>query len=334
VRKAATALGAMVIAACSCWATIALAYNAPGRDALRTGAAALGALLGLVAIVGFVRVRSRRRAAVGFAIGYVALLLWWRTLVPSNDRDWPDDVARLAYATIDGDRVTFHDVRNFDYRSESDFTPAWYDRTYSLSALDQVDLVACYWMGPAIAHVLLSFGFGDEHLAISIEARRERGEGFSLVGGFFKQFELYYVVADERDAIRLRTNFRADPPEDVYLFRLRGDPARARQLFLEYVGDLNSLHERPRFYDALTENCTTTIRWNTRGLTDRMPWSWKLLLSGYAAEYARENERLDTDLPFDELRRCSRINDAARDAGDAPDFSRRIRAGLPPLAGR
>src|SRR5207244_1722109 len=131
------------------------------------------------------------------------------------------EVARLAYATIDGDLVTVHNIRNFDYRTETDFTPAYYDKTYDLKKLDSVDLVAVYWMGPAIAHLFLSFGFAGDHLAISIEARKEKGEGYSSVKGFFRQYELYYVVADERDVIRVRTNYRKDPPEAVYVFPLR-----------------------------------------------------------------------------------------------------------------
>ena len=188
-------------------------------------------------------------------------------------------------------------------------------------------------MGPAIAHVFLSFGFGDDHVAVSVEARKERGEGYSSVQGFFKRYELIYVVGDERDLIRVRTNYRRDPPEDVYLYRVRGPVENARRLFLEYVRAINALRERPRFYDTLTTNCTTTILLHTRVNPGHLPLSWKVLLSGHAAEYVYERGRLDTSLPFEELQRRSRINDAARAADRAPDFSRRIRAGLPGLDG-
>ena len=132
-----------------------------------------------------------------------------------------DENAVLPHATIEGDRVTVHNVRNFAYRTETDFTPAWHDKTYDLRQLEGVDLVATYWMGPAVAHIFLSFAFaGGDHLAVSIETRKEKGEGYSTVKGFFRQYELYYVVADERDVIGLRTNYRRDPPEDVYVYRI------------------------------------------------------------------------------------------------------------------
>ena len=171
-----------------------------------------------------------------FVVSFLGLLLYWRTIEPSNDRDWAPEVARLPHATVDGDLVTLHDIRNFDYRTETDFTPAYYDRTFDLRKLDAVDVVTVYWMGPAIAHVFLSFGFGDDHVAVSVEARKERGEGYSSVQGFFKRYELIYVVGDERDLIRVRTNYRRDPPEDVYLYRVRGPAENSRRLFSSTSG--------------------------------------------------------------------------------------------------
>ena len=137
--------------------------------------------------------------------------------------------------------MTVHNIRNFDYRTETDFTPRYYDRTFDLRKLDSVDLVSVYWMGPAIAHLFVTFDFGDDHLAISIEARKERTEGYSTLGGFFRQYELIYIVGDERDVIRLRTNYRKDPPEDVYLMRLKAPIENGRRFFLEYMND----HQRP-----------------------------------------------------------------------------------------
>ena len=261
-----------------------------------------------------------------------AIAVWWGSLRPSNERAWQPEVARLAYATVNGDMVTVHNIRNFDYRTETDFTPAYYDRTYDLKKLDSGDLVAVYWMGPAIAHLLLSFGFGDDHLAISIEARKEKGEGYSSAKGFFRQYELYYVVADERDVIRVRTNYRKDPPEDVYVYPLRGPRENLRRVFLEYVRKLNALRERPEFYNTLTTNCTTAILMNTRVNPESLPFSWKVLLSGYTPAYVYEAGRIDQSLPFEELKRRSLVNAAAQAADQAPDFSRRIRAGLPGAA--
>ena len=147
--------------------------------------------------------------------------------------------------------------------------------------------------------------------------------------GFFQQYELVYVVGDERDIIRLRTNYRKDPPEDVYLYRMTGPIENGRRVFLDYIRDINELRARPRFYNTLTTNCTTMILAHGSVNPDHIPYSWKVLLSGYAPEYAYERGRLIRTMPFEELKRRSRINAAAQAADKAPDFSRRIRASLP-----
>ena len=327
-------LGALVVLGITGWGALALAVVGPGGDKGRLVLAAVYGLAGLAAIVALVLHRGLRFALPVFAVALVAIGVWWSTIKPSNERDWRPEVTKLAYATVNGDLVTVHNIRNFDYRTETDFTPAYYDRTYDLKKLDSGDLVAVYWMGPAIAHLFLSFGFGEDHLAISIEARKEKGEGYSSAKGFFRQYELYYVVADERDVLRVRTNYRKDPPEDVYVYPVRVPRENIRRIFLEYMRRLNDLREHPEFYNTLTTNCTTAILMNTRVNPDSVPFSWKVLLSGYAPEYAYESGRMDRSLPFEELQRRSLVNAAGQAADQAPDFSRRIRAGLPGAAGR
>jgi hypothetical protein len=333
LRRLGWAVAALVVLGTGAWGILALHYSDLSPGWLRDALAGLLGLLALTALASIGTRRGRRIALTLFAAAFVGLLLYWRTIVPSNDRDWAPEVARLPYATVASDLVTLHDIRNFDYRTETDFTPAYYDRTFDLRRLDALDLVTSYWMGPAIAHVFLSFGFGDEHVAVSIEARKERSEGYSSIQGFFKRYELIYVVGDERDLIRVRTNYRRDPPEDVYLYRVRAPAENLRRLFREYIWAINELRDVPRFYNTLTTNCTTTILLHTRVNPGHLPLSWKVLLSGYTAEYAWEEGRLDTSLPFAELRQRSRINDAARAADQAADFSRRIREGLPGVAG-
>ncbi len=316
------------------WGVLALYYFDDASTGVRNGLAAAFAAVSLAALVGFVARRSRWRTFAGY-LALFALLLWrWSAIEPSNDRSWQREVAVLPYATIDGDRVTVHNIRNFDYRSETDFTPAYYDKTFDLRELDSVDLVASYWMGPHIAHTFLTFGFaGKDHLAISIETRKESGESYSSVQGFFRRYELYYVVADERDVIRVRTNYRRDPPEDVYLYRLKAPLENARQLFLGYMEKVNSLKERPEFYNTLTTNCTTSIWVHTRVNPGHPPFSLKMLASGHVPELLYEAGRLDTSVPFAELQRRSRINALAQAADRAVDFSRRIRA-TPTIAAR
>jgi hypothetical protein len=247
----------------------------------------------------------------------------------SNDRDWQTEVSVTPYATVKGDLVTIHGVRNFDYRTETDFTPRWEDRTYDLRKLDSVDLIAVYWAGKAIAHVMVSFGFqGKDYLAVSIETRKEKGEEYSTLAGFFRQYELVYIVADERDLIRVRTTYR-QPQEDVYIYRTRAPLRSIRGFFLDYIQTMNDMHKQARFYNTLTTNCTTTILMHTRINPESPPMSWKILLSGYVPDYLYELGRIDTTKPFAELEKLSHVNARAHAADKDPEFSQRIREGLP-----
>lgn len=322
-------LGVLLVGAAG-WGVLALCYFDHLSPALRAGLAAAFGLVSLIALAGFALPRWRRRAFTMFLVLFAVLLLSWSALQPSNDRDWQAEVAVLPYANVDGDRITLHNIRNFDYRSETDFTAAYYDKAFDLRKLEGVDVVASYWMGPAIAHVFLSFAFeGGDHLAVSIETRKERGEGYSTVQGFFRQYELYYVVADERDVIRVRTNYRKDPPEDVYVYRVQGPAENGRRLFLQYIEEINALKERPQWYNTLTTNCTTAIWVHTRVNPGHLPLSWKILASGYVPEYLYEMGRLDGGLPFAELERRAHVNARAQAADKAADFSDRIRARSP-----
>lgn len=322
-------IAGLAIACSSAWGAGLLYFAGPNGEYTRAALAIVLVIAGLGAIPALFVRRWRRASLATFGIMFVMLMFWWSGIRPSNDRDWRAEVSELPYATIDGDLVTVHNIRNFDYRTETDFSPRYYDRVFDLRKLDAVDLVAVYWMGPAIAHLFVTFGFGDDHLAVSIEARKERTEDYSTLGGFFRQYELIYIVGDERDLIRLRTNYRKDPPEDVYLLRVNGPIENGRRFFLEYMNAINRLRVQPEFYNTLLTNCTTGILMNTRVNPGHLGYSWKILVSGYAPQYVYEAGRLDTTLPFDEFMRRSRVNDAAHAADDAPDFSRRIRAGLP-----
>jgi hypothetical protein len=307
------------------WGMGALYYDGPGTSLLRT---VLTVAFGLVTLGVFTLLPHRRWALGGLVLLWIALVAWWSTITPSNARDWPPEVAVLPYATVDGERVTLHNIRNFAYRTATDFTPRYYDKTFDLQQLDEVDLVSSYWGSEAVAHLFVSFGFGGQnYVAISIETRPERGESYSSLKGFFKQYELIYVVADERDVIRLRTTYR-QPAEDVYLYRTRIPPANARRLFLDYVHTINALVEQPKFYNTLTTNCTTSILFHIHAYGGKARYNWKLLLSGYAPEYAYEMGGLDTSLTFADLQQRSHINARAQAASAAPDFSQRLRDGL------
>jgi hypothetical protein len=310
------------------WGALALHYWDHADATLRQWLAVVWAVASLALIAGSLLRRWRWRCVSVFGALFAVLLGAWISLEPSNDRLWIPENARLADATIRGDSVTLRNIRNFDYRSETEFTPAYYDRTFDLRQLDAVDLFAAYWMGPAIAHVFISFGFADgAHVAFSVETRREQGQAYSSVQGFFRQYTLYYAVGDERDIVRVRTNWRTNPPERVYMYRLRGTSDAARQLFLGYLGRINSLKQHAEWYNTLTSNCTTEVWLLTRLNPEHVRYSWKILLSGELPQYLYDQGKLDTRVPFAELQRRALINPRAQ-AADEAEFSQKIRAGL------
>ncbi|HKQ50315.1 MAG TPA: DUF4105 domain-containing protein [Phycisphaerae bacterium] len=317
------ALGGLVLLGMTGWMALAVCYadlhTAPPRKFL-----ALIVAIAALSVAAFVR--PRRRGLVIFAAMFAGVLAWYFSIRPNSSLEWLPDVARMPHATIEGDLVHLHDIRNFDYRSENDFTPGYYDRTLDLKQIKTADLILSYWSGRAIAHAMLSFGFDDgQYIAISIETRKEKGEQYSTIEGFFRQYELIYVVADERDLIRLRTNYRN---EEVYIFRGRVPVEKVRAVFLDYLDTVNTIHKRPRFYNALTENCTTSIFAHLRCAPPYPPFTPGVLLSGYSAEYGYKSGGLDHSVSFEELERRGHINDLAKLADQAPDFSRRIRARL------
>lgn len=318
---------ALALLCLTAWGAAALLIAGPHDGQLSKALATGMGLLALIAVSRLWFKRGRRVTSAALLLVAATWGFWWQSLAPSNDRPWQRDVAVLPSATLDGNLITLHNVRNFQYRSEFDYTPGYYDKQVRLDELVGVDLIATYWMGPAIAHVFLSFAFADgQHVAVSIETRKEVGESYSTLNGFFRQYELYYVVADERDVIGLRTNHRQDPPEQVYLYRLQGDLENARRLFMAYIERINQLHERPEFYNTLTTNCTTSIWLSAQVNEQHVPFSWKLLASGYVPQYLHEQGRLlGSERPFAELQRDALINDRAHAAGDSAEFSRLIR---------
>jgi hypothetical protein len=318
----------LVVLGFGSWGALLLAFAGPS-DAILRSALVFGFCLASVAtLIAFFLPRWRWSAIGVFAALCAALVFLWASLEPTNERDWQPQVAVLPYATISGDQVTVHNIRNFDYRSETDYTIAYYDKSFDLRQLRSVDIVTSYWMGPAIAHVFVSFGFADDdYLAVSVEVRYAKGQDYSRLKGLFRQYELVYVVADERDVIRLRTNYRRSPPQDVYVYRVKGSVEATRRFFLEYMNRWNALRTQPEFYNTLTTNCTTNIWVNDGGNPDRIPLSWKILASGYVPEYLYEQVRLeDMGLPFAELQRRAHVNARAQAADSAADFSQRIRA--------
>jgi hypothetical protein len=325
VKRAIVVVASIAILLVTAWWALALVYAGPDPEWLRMAIAAIYAL-GTLAILIWLRPFASVLAAWGLA--FVVLLVWWNSIRPSNVGDWQADVARLPQVEIRGNQLIVRNIRDFEYRTERDFTPRYVDRSYDLSTLRGVDLFMSYWGSPAIAHTIMSWQFENAPpLAISIETRKRTGQEYSAVKGFFKQYEIIYVVADERDLVGLRTNHRG---EQVYLYRLKLAPALARALLLDYVDSINGLVEHPQFYNALVENCTTSIRRHVDHVDPgAAPFDWRLLANGYADRLLYDRHIVDTRLPFNELRTLSHINAKAKAADRDPAFSQRIREGLP-----
>ena len=313
------------------WATLAVYYSNLPSAGLRVALATSFA----VSAIWLLWLSRDRRAPVVFVVLFLGVVGWWLSISPSHDRPWRPDVAVMPRATIDGDRVRITGVRNFEYRSLTDFTARWEEREVQLSHLTSVDFFVSYffvshWSGGLVGHTFLSFIFDNAPpLSISIETRPEVGESFNPVASLFKQFELIYVVGDERDLVRVRTNFRK---ETVYLYRLNASPDNVRRLFMVYLKRINELADRPEFYHLLSNSSTINIIRYLNAAGPRGRFDVRHLLNGLIDSYLYHSGRIDATLPFDELRRRSRINEAARAANDAPDFSERIRASLPTIA--
>jgi hypothetical protein len=260
---------------------------------------------------------------------FMGVIVWWSFIHPSHDREWRPEVAVMPRAIIDGDRVRITGVRNFEYRSRDDFTVRYEEREVSLSHLTAVDFFVSYWTPGPVAHTFVSFIFDNAPpVSVSIETRPEVGEGYSPIASMFKQFELIYVVGDERDLVGVRTNHRS---EEVFLYHLRIPPENARRLFSIYLERINELADRAEFYHLLSNSCTINIVRYANAAGRYGQFDIRHLLNGWIDRYFYDAGLVDTSLPFAELRRRARINDAATAAIAAPDFSARIRASVPLL---
>jgi Domain of unknown function (DUF4105) len=324
VRKIGLALAILVAIGVSGWAAAAIYFDSP-LGSLRPVVAVLYLVAVLVAMA---FLRPAYRGALVALAGFVIVALWWFSLKPSAQGNWQPDNAETAYADVSGDQVTIHNFRNCNYRTETDYTCQWETRSYNLANLSGADIFITWWGSPWIAHPIVSFDFGDQgHVAMSIETRDEVGQDYSAIRGFFRQYALTYIASDERDVIRLRTNYRKD--EEVYIFRTTVKPPMARKLFLDYMQRANELHARPEWYNAITNNCTTNIAVSAAEAQDiRTRYDWRILLNGKGDEMMYEHHNLVTGgLSLPALKEQAHINPAARAAGDSPDFSKMIREG-------
>jgi hypothetical protein len=310
------------------WTTLAIYFSNLPWPALRLG---LAAAFAAFAIWAFWLSRQRRMPAVTIVL-VLGVVAWWLTIAPSSDRNWRPEVAVMPRAFIEGDHVRITGVRNFDYRSRNDFTVHYEEREVDISHLTGLDFFVSYWSEGPVAHTFVSFIFDNAApLSISIETRPEIGRGFEPIASMFKQFELIYVVGEERDLVGVRAINRR---ETVYLYQLNTSLADARRLLLVYLARINELADRPEFYNLLTNSCTINIIRYANAAGRQGRFDIRHLFNGLIDSYLYYSGRVDTTLPFDELRRRSLINEHAQTAGGAPEpeFSQRIRASLPTIA--
>ncbi|HEX3602769.1 MAG TPA: DUF4105 domain-containing protein [Steroidobacteraceae bacterium] len=327
LRIAAALLESLLIGAPAFWGGMALWYQAPGI-LLRNGLIVLWAALAAAVLILLWR-GSTGAALASFAPAFAILLIWWRGIKPTNQRDWADDVAQITRGEIQGSLVTLRNVRNFDWRSNADYTPRWETRTYDLDRLNSVDMIMSYWDGWAIAHMLISFGFeGGLYVAFSVEVRRQKNKVYSEIGGFFKRDGLSIIAADERDVIRVRTNVRG---EDDYLYRIRMPRSAMRSLFLGYVEQADDLVDTPRFYNTLTVNCTMLVYHMMKRIVGYLPWSHRLLFTGYLPAYVYRVGGLDQRYTLAKLKTLGRITDRAKQSDRSGTFSEDIRRGIPAM---
>jgi hypothetical protein len=325
-RLLAALLTFVIFAPLAAWGTLALWLRLPFGPI--AGAAICALWLAGLAFVILLAWRRRWFASTALlAAMLIAIFGWWTLVRASNYREWVPDMARVATTAIDGDLLTVNNVRNFHWRSATDFDQRWERRTYHLSQLRGADLFLSYWAGESVAHAIVSFDFADsDPLAFSIEIRKQRGQSYETVAGFFKTYELAIIAADERDVVKVRSTIRG---EDVRLYRLDIERATALALLREYAELANDVARRPRWYNTLAENCTTVIFGMAHHLDPAIKLDWRILLPGKLPAYLRENRFVTRKISLTDLTAAAHIGPRAAGPDPDPGFSPRIRLGVP-----
>ncbi len=321
-----TPLIGIIVIVMSVWAVLAIYFAKSPALFLRLTAVGIFIFANLAF---FLNVKRRWIFLSAFAGTFILVLVWWSLIPASNDRNWSPPMSVLSHATISNNFVTVYNIRNFDYKTATEYTPRYYDKTFDLNKLKKLYFIVSYWgTSKAVAHTFLSFEFeDDECLAISIELRREKGETYDPVKGLFKMYEIMYVIADERDVIRLRTNYTG---EHVYLYPLKTPLEESRKLLLDMLSEANKLNDEPEFYNTITRNCTVSlIRHFANVSKSKVNFYIEYLLNGFLDWRLYENGVIDTKLPPKEAKQAYFISDIAKKYDDDSDFSKEIRSHLP-----
>lgn len=305
------------------WSIPSLYYNLPWMWLKITGSITFT----IAVPAALVMIKPRRRTFFIISILTLVITVWQQAIPPENERDWKISVARLPQISVNGNEIKISNIRNFIYRSETDFTPRYYSKTFNLNNIRSLDYILSYWDGnKAIAHTIFSFGFKNgDYLAVSVETRLSKNQKQSFLGGIFNQYELIYILADERDVLRLRSNFRK---EQVYLYRVKADQELLKKVFLKIIERAAELQKHPRFYNILKDNCLTTLLADLRQAQGkRYSFDYRFILNGYSDNLLYDkNVLISGALPFETLKKRRHINQYVEDDPDAEiDFSRKIR---------
>ena len=304
------------------WSTLAIRFSGlPGETLplIASGIFVTGVFLA------FIFLPNRKRTALIVLVLCIGIIIGWSQKRPFHDRDWIVSVAKLPRVTIEGNQVKIQNIRNFDYRTEKDFSVHYYDKTFDLTKLETVDYALSYWDGnEAVAHTILSFGFSDGgYVAVSVETRLERGEPQNALRGLFKQYELIYVLGDERDLLRLRTNFRK---EEVFLYPTTIDPENVRKLFLVIMERVNDIGSEAEFYNTLFQSCLSSLVSDFKKvMTPRSFFDLRRIQNGYSDEMLYENGWIDSKLSFEDTKRLHHINQYVQENINGENYSISIR---------
>jgi Domain of unknown function (DUF4105) len=304
------------------WCTLAIRFSGLPGEILPFAAA--GIFAAGVPLV-FIFLPDRKRTAYGVFILCAGIIVAWLQIKPSHDRDWVASVAKLPSVTFEGDQAKVRNIRNFDYKTEKDFSVRYYDKTFDLNKIESIDYILVYWDGnEAVAHTILSFGFSDgEYLSVSVETRLERGEPQSGLRGLFKQYESIYILGDEKDLLRLRTNYRK---EDVFLYPTTADPQIVRKMFKAIMERVNQIASEPEFYNTLSHSCFTSLASDFEKIIARRSFfDYRRIANGYSDEILYENGWIDSKLSFEDTKRLHYVNQYVTADVDDVNYSIKIR---------
>lgn len=273
---------------------------------------------------------SRRKDVLIYIVGFICSLFWYFGMQPEQNRDWNPEVAEILHYEKNGDLVRLHNVRNFDWHADGSYTPHWETRQYDLNKINGVNIITSYWMGPQIAHTLVSFDFTEGRpLTFSIEIRKEKNEEFSAIGGFFRKYELSLIASDEKDLIYTRSNTRG---EQVYFFPVNMPKTEMKALFIEYLHQADELQQQPKWYNTLTSNCTTLVFDMVQAVSQhQLPTDYRLFASGYLPNYLHDLHAIDPKWDMKTWYQKAHVNPRVSQFKQlsSTEYSQLIRQGLP-----